>query len=591
MSVTLLNDVKTRFLNAVTKAFPAITNPPISVALSNPKFGDYQCNSAIMLFKNYKPLLEGVKSPKEVAEKISENLDRDIFSDVSVANQGFISIRFSSEQLAARLIQSLQGELSTKVEPRYNCLVDYSSPNIAKEMHVGHLRSTILGEAICRILELAGHNVLRVNHLGDWGTQFGMLIEYTKEMHPDFQENPPNLTDLSSFYREAKVRFDQDEDFKRRAQLAVPSLQSGEPTARAAWKLFCDISRKDFQRLYDRFGIKLLERGESFYNDMLPGVVEEVTQKGFITESSGAKCFFVKDDAVPLMVVKSDGGYGYDSTDLAAIRHRLVEEKHDVVVYVTDIGQETHFAKIFKAAEAMGWYDPAQQRCCHVGFGLVQGEDGKKFKTRSGTVVKLTDLLDEAVERCLKEIEKRRAEHEAKGQSDNTDVLKPAPFAHVMSPRSCAEAIGYSAIRYFDLKQNRVSNYRFSYDKMLDPKGNTAVYLLYAYARICAIFRKSQIIPSTLPANELVLKEPQERDLALQILKFYETIHAVLDDFHVHRVAEYMYDLSGSFTAFYQSCKVVGSETQTSRLLLCELTRQYLEKSFHLLGITPLERI
>ncbi|XP_665270.1 RIKEN cDNA 2610011N19 gene [Cryptosporidium hominis TU502] len=482
-------------------------------------------------------------------------------------------------------------------------IVDFSSPNIAKEMHVGHLRSTIIGDTTSRILEYLGFEVLRVNHVGDWGTQFGMLIEYLKEEYPTFVENLPEISDLQEFYKNSKKRFDTDPQFKLRSQQNVVKLQGGDQDALIAWKKICEVSRVEFQKIYDRLGVRLEEFGESYYNDMIPGVVKMLDEKGILKLDNGAQCVYTKINEIPLMAVKSDGGYGYDSTDLAAIHHRLITLDADWVVYTTDMGQEEHFMKLFDVAETMGWHDPSNTRLFFIGFGVIQGEDGKKFKTRSGDVVKLTELIDEGVARAKKELVDRRNQRRSDQTiKSNTDVEVDHPDIDDSNLDLMANTIGHAAIKYFDLKQNRLTNYRFSFDRMLDPKGNTAVYLLYAYARICAIFRKVEFIQSD---DNMVIKQKVsnfklkisnnvERKLSIQLLRFPEVFDGILNDFFPNRLADYCYELSESFAQFYTECRIIGLEEQQleqSRLLLCFLTKQILLKGLDLLGVETLEKI
>lgn len=547
--------------------------PEVSLIAAKPAFGDYQCNNAMGLFKQFGVQLSA-KSPKDVAALISANLPShqdSMFESVSVAPAGFITVKLKLEWITAELANVVtSGVVYSDPSPK-RVAVDFSSPNIAKEMHVGHMRSTILGETLCRILEFSGHTVARINHVGDWGTQFGMLIEYINETYPNFLTERPEIGDLESFYKAAKKRFDSDPDFKLRAQRRVVALQSGEPFAREAWGILCDISRKSFAIIYDRLGVSLEERGESFYNDMIPSVVDKLDKLGLVRESEGAKCIFTSIDDVPLMVVKSDGGYGYDTTDLAAAYHRLVEMQSEWVIYLTDLGQENHFMKIFDAVKATRWSPNA--RMDHVGFGMVLGEDGKRFRTRSSETVKLSDLLDEAKNRALEEISQR-------SQNLTTDEKNEA-----------AEIIGIGAVRYFDMRSNRLSNYQFAYDKMLDPKGNTAVYLLYAYARICSIIRQSQVDINTLSAGELALAAPSERALALELLKFPDVLQSVLSDLYAHKLTDYMWELSNKFTAFYMECRVVDAPEMRSRLILCKLVKDVLAQCLFFIGVKPLEKM
>jgi arginyl-tRNA synthetase len=554
--------------------------PDVAIVPSKPQFGDYQCNNAMGLFKSFGKEL-AAKSPRDIAEKISEAMKPwdSVFESVVVAPAGFITVKLSSQWVQTELTNSIltEGVVYSDPNPK-RVTVDFSSPNIAKEMHVGHMRSTILGETICRILEATGHTTFRLNHVGDWGTQFGMLIEYIREEYPDFLEKTPEISDLEGFYKAAKRRFDADADFKVRAQRQVVALQSGEPFARNAWRILCDISRASFQLIYDRLGITLEERGESFYNEMIPEVVKKLQSLGLVVDSDGAKCIFTSIDDVPLMAVKSDGGFGYDSTDLAAVYHRIFEMKSDWIIYLTDLGQENHFLKIFDAARKAEWCTRETCRLDHVGFGMVLGDDGKRFRTRSSETVKLKDLLDEAATRAEAELRQRFS---TSGAVFSEEEIKAA-----------SETIGIGAVRYFDMRNNRTTNYVFNYDKMLDPKGNTAVYLLYAYARICSIMRQSGIDVSSLKATEeLKLTQETERALALELLKFPDMVQSVLSDLFPHKLTDYMWELSNKFTAFYMECRVVDSPEMKSRLLLCLATKQVLAQCFYFLGIKPLEQM
>eukprot|EP00930_Biecheleria_cincta_P049830 TRINITY_DN3502_c0_g2_i1.p1 TRINITY_DN3502_c0_g2~~TRINITY_DN3502_c0_g2_i1.p1 ORF type:complete len:595 (+),score=119.97 TRINITY_DN3502_c0_g2_i1:30-1787(+) len=575
--------VRNLFEKALKDAFPSIQQDA-QVVKGNPKFGDYQCNNAMGLFKDHGKNL-GYDSPLKVAEAIKNSLPaNDLISDIAVAPQGFVTVKLSEAWLSSQIAHVLDSEIEYSDPPRKRVVVDFSSPNIAKEMHVGHLRSTIIGESTCRILEFCGHEVHRLNHVGDWGTQFGMLIEYMKETYPNFQEQLPEVHDLQEFYKASKKRFDDDEDFKKKAQLSVVDLQSGGAFARSAWQKICEVSRVAFNKIYDRLGISLEERGESFYNSMIPPLVEDLKAREICVESKGAMCIFTpKTSEIPLMAVKTDGGFGYDSTDLAAIYHRLFVMRSDWIVYVTDLGQELHFHMIFDAAEQAGWHRSPLTRCDHMGFGVVQGEDKKKFKTRSGETVKLVDLLDEAVERAHQEIMARVEEQRKNG----TEVFLSTEALQ----KDAAEKIGIAAVRYFDMKQNRTSPYVFSYDRMLDAKGNSAVFLFYAYARIRSVQRKSKVEISSISSGELKVAHPAERELALKLLQFPDVIEAILGNLHLHQLTDYLWELCNVLTSFYMKCKVLGEKEQSSRLLLCEATRKVLLKSFELLGFEPLEQI
>ncbi|MFN7872340.1 MAG: arginine--tRNA ligase, partial [Cyanobacteriota bacterium] len=483
---------------------------PQLVAASKPEFGDFQANGALALAK---PL--GLK-PRAIAEKIAAGLQADsaftaLCLDPEIAGPGFLNLHLRPEALAAEVAARLAdprlgvplagaatalpsgassatpGGDAGLVTPSDPVIVDFSSPNIAKEMHVGHLRSTIIGDALARVLEFRGHQVLRLNHVGDWGTQFGMLITHLKQVAPQAltTADAVDLGDLVAFYRQAKARFDADETFQSTAREEVVRLQGGDPVSRRAWQLLCEQSRREFQAIYDRLDIRLAERGESFYNPYLEAVVADLDAAGLLVLDEGAQCVFLEGVSgkegkpLPVIVQKSDGGFNYATTDLAAIRYRFAAppagDGARRVIYVTDAGQASHFAGVFQVARRAGWI-PAEARLEHVPFGLVQGEDGKKLKTRSGDTVRLKDLLDEAVERCEADLRRRLAEE---GRAESEEFIR-----HV------ATTVGLAAVKYADLSQNRTTNYQFSFDRMLALQGNTAPYLLYAVVRIAGIARK-----------------------------------------------------------------------------------------------------
>jgi arginyl-tRNA synthetase len=450
-------------------------------------------------------------------------------------------------------------------------------------MHVGHLRSTIIGEAVCRILEFVGFQVQRVNHVGDWGTQFGMLIQYLKEEYPDFAETMPNITDLTAFYKAAKARFDEDADFKKASQLNVVQLQSGDEECLKIWKILCDVSRREFQKIYDRLDVTIEEVGESFYNDKIPAVIEEFDKAGLLSiEEGGARCVFVSTHQIPLMLQKSDGGYGYDSTDMAALKHRLHTVKAKRIIVITDFSQGDHFVMCNKAAHDIGWVNDGQQ-LQHIGFGTVQGEDGKRFKTRSGDTVRLVDLLDEAVSRMEASLSERIDQGKANITKEEVHEV--------------AEAVGYGAVKYFDLRRNPTSNYKFSYDAMLDTKGNTAVYLLYARVRFESIMAKAKAehnvdVDDLVKSGEkIVIGHESERNLVLQLIAFPDVLETTLDDLFPYHICDYVYNLSIAASDFVTQCRVLGSPEIKSRLLLCYVTTLAMHQCFDLLGIRHVKRI
>ncbi|WP_066378733.1 arginine--tRNA ligase [Anabaena sp. CA = ATCC 33047] len=560
---------------------------PILVTASNPKFGDYQANVALSLSKKLG------QQPRAIASAIVEKLDVSaICEPPEIAGPGFINLKLTTAYLEAQLnaiYTDTRLGVPTAKHPQRE-IVDFSSPNIAKEMHVGHLRSTIIGDCIARILEFRGHDVLRLNHVGDWGTQFGMLIAYLREVYPEAltTANALDIGDLVSFYRKAKQRFDADETFQETARQEVVRLQAGAEDTLHAWKLLCEQSRQEFQVIYDFLNIQLTERGESFYNPLLPTVVEELDQTGLLVENQGAKCVFLdgftnrEGEPLPLIVQKSDGGYNYATTDLASVRYRIQKDEAKRIIYVTDAGQANHFAQFFQVARKAGWI-PDDVELVHVPFGLVLGEDGKKFKTRSGDTVRLRDLLDEAVSRAHADLETRLKEEERE---------ETAEFINKV-----AEVVGISAVKYADLSQNRTSNYVFSYDKMLDLKGNTAPYMLYAYARIQGISRKGGINFEELGNNaKVILQHETEFALAKFLLQLGEVISTVEEDLLPNRLCEYLYELSKKFNVFYdrnQGVPVLNAEEplRTSRLVLCDLTARTLKLGLSLLGIQVLERM
>ncbi len=579
--------LKSSFETALVKAFgeDLAGTDPILVPSSNPKFGDFQANVAMSLAKKLKD------KPRSIAEKIVESLDVSaLCEDPAIAGPGFINLKLKPSYIEGQL-KAIQSSDRLGIEPSatpQKIIVDFSSPNIAKEMHVGHLRSTIIGDSISRVLSFQGHDVLRLNHVGDWGTQFGMLITHLKKVCPEAltDSESVDIGDLVAFYKEAKKRFDEDEDFKETSRQAVVGLQSGDADSLKAWGVLCEQSRKAFQEIYGLLDIELEERGESFYNPYLGNVVEGLTEKGLLEESDGAQVVFLEGfknkegDRQPLIVQKSNDGFNYATTDLAAIRYRTREDGAKRIIYITDAGQANHFAQVFQVAGRAGWI-PEDVSLEHVPFGVVQGEDGKKFKTRSGETVRLKDLLDEAVVRARKDIEQRIADDER----DETEEFVS----------SVAQKVGLGAVKYADLSQNRTSNYIFSFDKMLALQGNTAPYMLYAYARVRSISRKGGIDFEALAGQDVALSISEETELALakHILQLDEILDAVEQELLPNRLCQYLFELSQKFNQFYEQCSVLKAEEpqRTSRLVLCDLTARSLQLGLSLLGIEVLDRM
>jgi arginyl-tRNA synthetase len=565
---------------------------PIIRASQDARFGDYQSNCAMGLAKKLS------RKPREVAEDVVARLQVDDLSDPpQIAGPGFINFRIRPQFLATQLetITSANDDDRMDIAPTSNrqvVVVDMSSPNLAKEMHVGHLRPTIIGDAVARILEFQGHEVHRLNHIGDWGTQFGMLIQYLRETQPDVLEDPDNLRigDLEAFYISAKSRFDGEAAFADQSRQAVVDLQSGDATARTIWKAFCGESLRHCHDIYDLLDVSLIDRGESFYNDMLPGVVEELMNSGVATESEGAICVFPegfkgKDDKpLPMIIRKSDGGFGYSTTDLAALKHRIQVIGAQRIVYVVGNTQKQHFDMLFTALKTTGWAEGGVE-AIHLPFGVLLKEDGKPFKTREGGTVKLRELLEEAIAREKTFLETNENDPE-KRRGYGADQI-----AHM------AKTIGLASVKYFELSHNWATDYRFDWDLMLALEGNTAPYMLYAYARICSIAGKAGIDPTEFLAAPLNLEHECEIALARAILKLPEVLTQLERDLKPNMLTEYLFALSKTFSTFYDrntGVSVINAESHAqklSRLRLCDLTRRALKLGLGLLGIETLERM
>lgn len=539
---------------------------------SRPEFGDYQANGVMAAAKR------AGKNPREVAQAVIDAIDLDgIASDLSVAGPGFINIT-----LAPQFIANAATSPQPSADPQ-RVVVDYSGPNLAKEMHVGHLRSTIIGDCIARVLESLGHTVIRQNHVGDWGTQFGMLLTFMAEQGAASD----SLADLEHFYRQAKQRFDTDDDFQTRSRQAVVQLQSGDADMLVQWQKFIEISMSHCQSLYDRLGIDLSAAdmdGESSYNDDLKNTIEHLDAQGLLTESDGAQCVFLDEfknkegEAQPIIVQKSDGGYLYSTSDLACLRRRIGDFKADRVLYFVDARQALHFKQVFAVADAAGISNP-QVELVHMPFGTMLGKDNKPFKTREGALVKLSELLDEAISRASKLLQERAV------QSKNPDI-DDAELA------ALAEIIGIGAVKYADLSKNRTSDYVFDWDQMLSFDGNTAPYLQYAYSRTRSIFSRGDVDVAALPEHVVSEGEP-ERRLAVAIAGYQDLLEQVAQEGYPHQLCAYLYDLAGRFTQFYEQCPILTSDdaVKTRRLTLTKQTGDVLANGLTLLGIRVAERM
>ena len=564
----------------ISAALINVTGVPDSKALINysreEKFGDYQANGVMGVAKQLK------RNPRELAEEVIATLDLgDMAEHVELAGPGFINIFLSPEYLAAQLNGLLgAGRLIAPVTRPETVVVDYSSPNLAKEMHVGHLRGTIIGDALARIFDYLGHRVIRQNHFGDWGTQFGMLITWMQALE-DKHSLQNELADLEVFYRHAKEKFDSDPEFAKASRDNVVKLQAGDPECLALWQKFIDVSVAHCQQLYEKLGITLTPgdmRPESFYNDRLQSVITSLREKNLLSEDAGAQCVFLEEfrnkdgEPLPVIVQKSDGGYLYATTDLAAIQYRCTQLNADRVLYVVDARQSLHFQQVFRVAELAGFKDG---HCSleHLSYGTMMGGDGKPFKTRTGGTVKLMDLMSEGVSRAF------------------DLVTDKNPELDEQERRAIADVVGIAAIKYFELSKNRNSDYVFDWDNMLSFEGNTAPYLLYAYARIRSIFRREEAADEN--AFAIVVTAAEEKRLALKLLQFSETVAQVAQDCFPNQLCLYLYDLAGTYMRFYEACPVLKADpaVRNSRLGLCHLTARTIQEGLALLGIDTLEKM
>ncbi|WP_115720454.1 arginine--tRNA ligase [Gallaecimonas mangrovi] len=573
----LLNDK----VGAAIAAAGAPVGTPAAVRQSaRPEFGDYQANGVIGAAKRMK------QDPRQFAQQVVDNLDLGAMADkLEIAGPGFINIFLKPQWLAEQAENALfDADLAVAKPASQTVVVDYSSPNLAKEMHVGHLRSTIIGDAVVRTLEFLGHKVVRQNHVGDWGTQFGMLLAYLEKQKAEGKSQAEmGLSDLEVFYRAAKGCFDEDESFANRARELVVQLQGGDEQCLKMWREFNDISLNHCHAVYKKLNVSLTRAdvmGESAYNDDLAQVVADLDAKGLLTEDQGAKCVFLdefknKDGSIlPIIIQKAGGGYLYATTDLAAMRYRNNVLKADRALYFVDQRQALHFKQVFTLAHKADFVRD-EFSLEHMGFGTMNGEDGRPFKTRSGGTVKLIDLLVEAEEKAYQLVKER--------DSDFSE----------QELKEIAHAVGIGAVKYADLSKHRSSDYIFSFDAMLSFEGNTAPYMLYAYTRVASIFRKAGIEPQSLSAP-LQLAAPQEKALAQKLLQFEETIGSVVREGAPHYLCLYLFELAGLFSSFYEACPILSSEDEAlkgSRLKLAHLTARTLKQGLSLLGIKTLERM
>ncbi|MCH8252861.1 MAG: arginine--tRNA ligase [Planctomycetes bacterium] len=597
---SLIDRISERVAQALERV--GVPGDPIVRESQNPQFGHFQSNCAMSAAK------KAGKRPRELAAAIVKELDIEgVCEPPEIAGPGFINLRITPEYLSKCLGEIPPGDGSCEdrvgIDPHKSpvtVVVDMSSPNLAKELHVGHLRSTVIGDSVARILEFAGHNVIRENHVGDWGTQFGMLVAHLRRTRPEIAENPRDLVikDLEAFYVEAKNRFDTDEDFKREARETVVALQQGDPKTRNIWRAFCDESMRHCNHIYDRLGFRAEYRGESYYNDEMRRVVARLEAQmqadpdGPIRISQGALCVFFDEKTLepdgppPLIARKSDGGFNYETSDLAAITHRVDTLGATRIIYVVGVEQVAHFKKVFPTVRRIGWIGP-EIELVHLAFGNMLAPSGKKYSTRDGGADKLETLLDEAVARA-----RRVVEGTNEGRSGDAAPMTEEEIDRI------AEVVGLGAIKYFDLCHALTSHYKLDPDIMLSLDGNTAPYMMYAYARVRAIGRKAGVRFGDLPADApIIVQHPSEIALALALLRFAAVVDTITRDLHPNVLTEYLYDLAKAFSRFYDrkvGVRVIDASseaTKLSRLKLCDLTARTLRVGLRMLGIETLEKM
>ena len=541
---------------------------------------DAQANGALGLAK------ELGRNPRDVAQAVLEAFGdlSDICSSVEVAGPGFLNLVLANGFLADELSKvAADPRLGVRSVPSRTVIVDYSAPNVAKEMHVGHLRSTVIGDALVRLLEHVGHRVIRENHIGDWGTPFGMLIEHLVDLGEDEAAEHLSLGDLDGFYKEARAKFDASEDFKERARARVVALQGGDGETRRLWKLLVRLSTEYFNLVYSLLDVRLTDddiMGESAYNDGLTEVLTRLSALGLLTESDGAEVVFPPGytnrdgDPLPLIVQKGAGGFNYATSDLACVIDRVERLGADLLLYVVGAPQAQHLSMVFDVARMAGWL-VAPADAVHVAFGSVLGSDRKMLKSRSGDTPKLVEVLQEAIQRAGVAVAEK-----------NPDLPEPDRIA-------VARLLGIGAVKYADLSTDRVRDYVFDWDRMLSFDGNTAPYLQYAHARICSIFRRAGVERASTSSARVVLSEPQERELALRLLGFDAAVVDTIDRYSPHRLCTYLYELATTFTAFYEHCPVLKADdaVRASRLALCDLTARVMERGLDLLGIGAPEQM
>ncbi|MGW4292521.1 arginine--tRNA ligase [Micromonospora chersina] len=571
-------DLEKLLTDRLAPAFATVAGGPVDPVVRRSQRADFQSDAALALARRLG------RPPRAIATEVLERAAlADLCSATEVSGPGFLNLTVADDALAG-LVSALAADPRLGVPEAAapeTVVVDYSAPNVAKEMHVGHLRSTVIGDAAARLLEWLGHRVLRANHLGDWGTPFGMLIEHLVDLGEAEAAQELSMGDLDSFYKAARAKFDADEAFRERARQRVVALQGGDATTLRLWRLLVEQSERYFLTVYDLLDVTLTERdfhGESSYNDLLGPVVEELDRLGLLRSSDGAACVFPPGsvgrdgEPLPLIVRKSDGGYGYPATDLAAIRHRTGRLGATRLLYVVGLPQRRHFEMVYAAAAQAGWLAPPA-RAEHVGFGSILGPDGRMLRSRAGGSVKLVGLLEEAVARATALARERNPEL---GEAEAAEV---------------GRAVGIGAVKYADLSSDRHKDYVLDWERMLSLDGNSAPYLQYAHSRIRSIFRRAGV--AARPEAAVSLVEPAERALAFELVGFGAVVGAVAENLEFHHLTGYLSRLAAAFSAFYERCPVLRADepVRESRLVLCDLTARVLRQGLHLLGIRTPERL
>jgi arginyl-tRNA synthetase len=579
VSSVVVADLQAALEQRVGAAFAAAVGEPVDPVVRRSQRADFQADGALAVARRLG------QNPRDIAARALEHDPlTDVCASADIAGPGFINLTVRDDVLS-RMVRLMASDERLGVpvsESPARVVVDYSGPNVAKEMHVGHLRSTFIGDAAVRVLEWLGYEVVRENHIGDWGTPFGMLIEHLLDIGEQEAAHELSIGDLDGFYKAARAKFDSDPSFAERARHRVVLLQGGDEATLRMWRVLIDESEKYFMTVYERLSVRLTADdfvGESAYNDQLRSVVDELAALGLLRDSDGAQCVFPAGfanrdgDPLPLIVRKRDGGYGYASTDLATIRHRIRELGATRMLYVVGLPQRQHFEMVFEAAREAGWLTPPV-RAEHVGFGSILGADGKLLRSRAGDSIKLVDLIDEAVRRAGDAVAQKNPDLDATARAE------------------VARTVGIGAIKYADLSTDRTKDYLFDYDRMLSFDGNTAPYLQYAHARIHSLFRRAGIKPRDATA-EIVVGEPAEHELVIALLGFEGVLRELERSLDFHRLSGYLFGLASAFTTFYEQCPVLraDAEVRASRLALSNVTARVLAQGLDLLGIAAPEQM